>query len=92
MENVKNSEATVKSVNRSLLSRMTRILLLFLLSFGFMYFALTGMLTRIHASGLEAFPAVWQDWAMLAAVIGFFFLIHMGFTGIMHNLNLKLRR
>lgn len=92
MKNEKKSDLNRGSSIRFFFIRGGVILLLFLLTFSFFYSALAGLFSRVAITGIEDFPSVWRDWFMLAAAFLSLFLIHMGFTGIMHNLNLSLRK
>lgn len=92
MNNEKKPDTAPKSRLRVILIRSGVVLLLFLLTYSFFHSTVTSLISRIAITGIEDFPAVWQDWFMLVAVFFMLFIVHMGFTGIMYNFNLRLRR
>ncbi len=92
MENDKKNKTAVKSRLQVFLIRSGVIVLLLLLSFSFFNTAMSGLIFRLSETGLNDFPAVWQDWSALGGLFLAGFLIHMAFAGIMHNLNLHPRK
>ncbi len=88
MDNKSSSEIASNVDGRSLIARATSIIGSFFGSFIIVYFTITALIKRIFISGPESFPAVWQDWAIIIALVPVSFLIMIIFLVILKDVGI----
>lgn len=86
------TETNLNVKERSLISRIMSIIVTLIGSFVFVYFTITAFIRRVFESGPDAFPAVWQDWAIVISLLPTSFIIFIGFLAILKDLGFTLPR
>jgi hypothetical protein len=89
MENESHRNTNQYGKKRTLLSRMTSIIVTLAGTFVFVYFTVTTFVRRVFESGPATFPAVWQDWAILVAIVPVSFLIILSFLSFLKDVGLE---
>ncbi|MDG5768246.1 hypothetical protein QA596_12340 [Balneolales bacterium ANBcel1] len=85
-------DAQTDKKSRSLLSRGVSIIVTIIGTFVLIYFTLTTLIKRISVTGVDAFPALWQDWAILASIVPTSFLILISFLALLKDFELRSGR
>ena len=88
MDNAMQSGSSLKNKNRPLISRILSIFVTLAGSFVFVYFTVTTLVKRVFETGPEAFPSVWQDWAILVAIVPVSFIIILSFLAFLKEVGL----